>query len=192
MMTMHGLLPPHLYGWLGYKVFSFLFSWTDARWDRELKARMFQFSPVYVSAESMRWWLGRECFAKHKCILATKDAVRAEERMDNDNSDSSDTDGAAGSSSWYDKRAPPFAFWVCGSDELVDGRRLLRRFETGREPDVRIVKARVLPEFEHLDVLWAMDAEERVFGELREVLWGTCDVRDVCRVPVGCEGVEAM
>lgn len=65
MMTMHGLLPARLYGWLGYKVFSFLFDWTDVRWDRGLRDRFFQFAPVYVSAESMRWWLGRECFAKH-------------------------------------------------------------------------------------------------------------------------------
>lgn len=65
MMTMHRILDPRLYGWLGYKVFSFLFDWTDSRWDRGLRDRMFQFAPVYVSAESMRWWLGRECFAKH-------------------------------------------------------------------------------------------------------------------------------
>jgi pimeloyl-ACP methyl ester carboxylesterase len=67
MMTMHKMLHPRVYGWLGYKVFSFLFNWTDDRWDRGLKDRMFQFAPVYVSAESMRWWLGRECFARHKC-----------------------------------------------------------------------------------------------------------------------------
>lgn len=65
MLTAHGLLPARLYGRLGYKVFSFLFDWTDLRWDRGLRDRFFQFAPVYVSAESMRWWLGRECFAKH-------------------------------------------------------------------------------------------------------------------------------
>ena len=65
MMTAHKLLPSRLYGWMGYKVFSFLFDWTDTRWDRGLRDRLFQFAPVYVSAESMRWWLGRECFAKH-------------------------------------------------------------------------------------------------------------------------------
>ena len=58
MMAMHKLLPPRLYGWMGYKVFWFLFNWSDNRWDRGLRDRMFQFAPVYVSAESMRWWLG--------------------------------------------------------------------------------------------------------------------------------------
>ena len=58
MMTMHRVLPGKVYGFMGYRVFSFLFSWTDTRWDRGLRDRLFQFSPVYVSAESMRWWLG--------------------------------------------------------------------------------------------------------------------------------------
>ncbi|CAG9990221.1 unnamed protein product [Clonostachys byssicola] len=130
MMRMHAVLDPRLYGWLGYKVFSFLFDWTDERWDRGLRDRMFQFAPVYVSAESMRWWLGRECFAQHKCILATKEVVREEDRMDED---------------------------------------------------------KIIPEYEHLDVIWAMDAPDQVFKEVREVLWKTCEFRDICRVPTGCE-----
>lgn len=59
MMSMHKLLHPRIYGWMGYKVFWFLFNWSDSRWDRGLRDRMFQFAPVYVSAESMRWWLGK-------------------------------------------------------------------------------------------------------------------------------------
>jgi pimeloyl-ACP methyl ester carboxylesterase len=220
MMTMHALLHPRVYGWLGYKVFSFLFNWTDKRWDRGLRDRMFQFAPVYVSAESMRWWLGRECFARHKCILATKEEWRAEEREDSDEHDqsqsgmlaaaardmeqrreeveSSEQTAAAephkkkprGSTAWYNHQAPPFALWVCGNDALVDGDKLLRRFERGREPHVKVVHSKVIPEYEHLDVIWAMDAPEQVFREVREVLWKTCDVRDACRVPRGCGEVE--
>ncbi|CAG9944946.1 unnamed protein product [Clonostachys rosea f. rosea IK726] len=117
-------------------VFSFLFDWTDERWDRGLRDRMFQFAPVYVSAESMRWWLGRECFAQHKCILATKEDVREEDRMDEE----------------YDRSS-----------------------------------SKIIPEYEHLDVIWAMDAPDQVFKEVREVLWKTCEYRDICRVPTGCE-----
>jgi pimeloyl-ACP methyl ester carboxylesterase len=215
MMTMHRALHPRVYGWLGYKVFSFLFNWTDTRWDRGLRDRMFQFAPVYVSSESMRWWLGRECFARHKCILATKEEWRAEEREDREleqrNSVLAEADRDAegqrevekselaaevhkrkprGSTAWYNHQAPPFALWVCGNDALVDGDKLLRRFERGREPHVTVVHSKVIPEYEHLDVIWAMDAPEQVFKEVREVLWKTCDVRDACRVPKGCEEVE--
>lgn len=218
MMTMHSILNPRIYGWLGYKVFSFLFDWTDARWDRGLKDRMFQFAPVYVSAESMRWWLGRECFAKHQCILSTKEEWRSEEREDGEG----ETDGPLaqshnpishithhqksksdsvraptsppkrkpkGSTAWYNDKVPPFALWVAGNDELVNGERLLRRFDRGREPHVKVVHSKVIPEYEHLDVIWAMDAVSQVFKELREVLWQTCYARDRCRVPSGCESV---
>ena len=221
MMTMHGLLPPGLYGWLGYKVFSFLFDWTDTRWDRGLRDRMFQFAPVYVSAESMRWWLGRECFAKHKCILQTKEQSRTEEQEDNNNNGDGahrhgDEEAPAagpsqgrqdqqhqhkrkprGSTAWYNEQVPPFALWVAGRDLLVDGEKLLRRFGAGsasgvggREPHVRLVHSRVLPEYEHLDVIWAMDAATQVFAEVREVLWKTAP-RDRCRVPAGCADVPA-
>ncbi|KAK0731468.1 Alpha/Beta hydrolase protein [Lasiosphaeris hirsuta] len=215
MMTMHATLNPRIYGWMGYKVFSFLFNWTDERWDRGLKDRMFQFAPVYVSAESMRWWLGRECFAKHKCILATKEEWRAEEREDHEQEEkhsilaTADQDmiGQAGveksereaeahrrktkgSTAWYNHQAPPFALWVCGNDRLVDGDKLLRRFERGREPHVRVVHTKVIKEYEHLDVIWAIDAVDRVFKEIREVLWKTCNARDTCRVPRGCEDVR--
>lgn len=214
MMTMHALLPPRLYGWLGYKVFAFLFDWTDERWDRGLRDRMFQFAPVYVSAESMRWWLGRECFAKHKCILATKEEWRAEEREDHEQEQrrsilaeaDRDMEGpeevekseraaeahkrrAKGSTAWYNHQAPPFALWVCGNDRLVDGEKLLRRFERGCEPHVSVVHSKVIAEYEHLDVIWAMDAVDQVFKEVREVLWKTCDAREICRVPRGCEDV---
>ncbi|TVY27750.1 Sterol esterase [Lachnellula hyalina] len=209
MMTMHALLPGNLYGAMGYRVFSFLFNWSDDRWERDLRDRMFQFAPVYVSAESMRWWLGRECFAKQKCILATKDEIRDEEREDELEDYHANQAGEEhpplprhshekarhekrkkGATAWYNEQVPPFALWVAGSDDLVDGRRLLRRFDRGREPHVRVVHSKVIEEYEHLDVIWAMDSIEKVGREVKDTLWKTCDVRDKVRVPRGCEEVE--
>lgn len=199
MMSMHRLLPGKIYGALGYRVFAFLFNWTDDRWEQDLRNRMFQFAPVYVSAESMRWWLGRECFAKHKCILATKDVGRQEDLEDEENhpmekgsQSSEDSRQSRGQNAWYDDQVPPFALWIAGSDELVDGRRLLRRFERGREPHVRVVHSKIIEEYEHLDVIWAMDSVDQVAKEVREVVWKTvsASAREVCRVPVGCESVD--
>ena len=217
MMTMHARLPVSLYSAMGYRVFSFLLNWTDERWDRGLRDRFFRFAPVYVSAESMRWWLGRECFARHKCILATRDDRHQEDVEDEEedairrlvNHDVGDRvrpadEGEGGDPTiarvqepedrgrlaWYDERAPPFAFWIAGSDELVDGRRLLRRFEHGREPHVDLVHAKVIEEYEHLDVLWAMDVVEKVGVELREVLWRTASAeRHSCITPTGCDSL---
>lgn len=211
MMTMHSYLPGRLYGALGYRVFSFLFNWTDDRWDQGLRNRFFQFAPVYVSAESMRWWLGRECFASQKCILATREEGKIEDEQDEEDdyythstehSTERMLDGQSqphephpdrGHKAWFDEHVPPFALWVAGSDDLVDGRRLLRRFERGREPHVRVVHSKVIEEYEHLDVLWAIDSVEKVAKELREVLWKTVpeDVRARCRVPRECDSVDA-
>ncbi|KAF2013096.1 alpha/beta-hydrolase [Aaosphaeria arxii CBS 175.79] len=222
MMTMHSLLPSRLYGAMGYRVFSFLFNWTDDRWEQDLRDRMFQFAPVYVSAESMRWWLGRECFANHKCILATREENTIEDREDEQDdqrldysSDESGSDGEANSTStpqspsdrqradfhhhkkdrsrfaWYGPGTPPFALWVCGADDLVDGRRLLRRFERNREPHVDVVHSKVIEGYEHLDVIWAMDAIEKVGKEIREVIWRTApeSARRVCKIPRGCQDI---
>ncbi|PHH77681.1 hypothetical protein CDD82_3392 [Ophiocordyceps australis] len=192
MMQMHRTLPSRLYGWMGYKVFSFLFDWSDTRWDRGLRNRMFQFAPVYVSAEAMRWWLGRECFAKQKCILATKETTKAEEAMDASELPSDDEPrvGKSDVTAWYNHQVPPFALWVCGNDDLVDGRKLLRRFQQGREPHVKVVHSKIIESYEHLDVIWAIDAVDQVYKELRQVLWQTCDVRHACRVPLGCQAID--
>ncbi|KAL8678987.1 MAG: hypothetical protein Q9186_004708 [Xanthomendoza sp. 1 TL-2023] len=211
MMLMHRWLPGSIYGALGYRVFSFLFNWSDTRWERDLRDRLFQFSPVYVSAESMRWWLGRECFASQKCILATREEGRREEEEDDgegmcleeyfdhgkDHQTEQQSEGDTGRelrcrNAWYDEQVPPFALWVAGNDELVDGRRLLRRFERGREPCVKVVHQKIIEEYEHLDVIWAIDMIEKVGREVKEVLWKTAPVeaREVCRVPEGCEDVD--
>ena len=187
MLTMHRILPGKLYGAMGYWVCSFLFDWSDERWDQGLRDRMFQFSPTYMSAESMRWWLGRECFAKHKCILATREEGQLEEEEDED--ECGDEEKDMGRGAWFDEQVPPMALWVAGNDHLVDGRRLLRRFERGREPHVRVVHSKVIEEYEHLDVLWAMDAVEKVGEEVRQVLFDTMpeDAREVCRSIVDVE-----
>lgn len=205
MMMMHKILPGGFYGDMGYLVFSFLFDWTDVRWDRRLRSRMFQFAPVYVSSESMRWWLGRDCFAKQKCILSTREEGQLEDEEDEEEDYFSsqhpeNTPGDLschreghhhkdhGRYSWYDEKAPPMAFWVGGNDNLVDGKRLLRRFERGREPYVDVVHKKIIENYEHLDVIWAIDVIEKVSKEVKEVLWKTAppDAKSLCRTPVGC------
>lgn len=197
MMTVHRFLHPRIWGTFAYWMFSFLFGWSDARWERDLRHRMFQFAPVYVSAETMRWWLGSESFAKHKCILSTTDESICEARDDRQpqtgidaEHDDDPQDPCLGSQrdwTWFGPQLPPFAMWVAGSDGLVDGRRLLHRFQSGREPHLNLVYSKVIEEYEHLDVLWAMDAIEQVGTEVRQVLWNTMpeDARRVCRVPRG-------
>ena len=115
-------------------------------------------------------------------------------RYGDDEEQNEDSRKSAERYAWYGPGTPPFALWVCGADDLVDGRRLLRRFENGREPHVDVVHAKVIEDYEHLDVIWAMNAIEKVGKEVREVIWKTAceDARKVCRTPKGCEGIEAF
>lgn len=68
--------------------------------------------------------------------------------------------------------------WATGSDELVDGRKLLRRLEDGREPEVTVVWKKTVEEYEHLDIIWATEARGGV-GEVSGVL------RCIGDVPIG-------
>ncbi|KAJ5183829.1 hypothetical protein N7492_001445 [Penicillium capsulatum] len=197
MMAVRRVMHPKIYGTMAYWMLSFLFGWSDARWERDLRHRMFQFAPVYVSAESMRWWLGSECFAKHRCILSTLEETthrthksRCRDTGLDPGDDPSDAClGTRGDGAWFGPRTPPFALWVAGSDGLVDGRRLLDRLQGGCEPHVRVVHSKLIEEYEHLDVLWAIDAIEQVGKEVRQVIWTTMpdDVRSTCRAPSGVD-----
>ncbi|CRG91688.1 hypothetical protein PISL3812_08739 [Talaromyces islandicus] len=190
MMTMHKIIPPRIYGALGYRIFAYLFDWTDERWDRDLRDRMFQFSPVFISAESMRWWLGCDGFAVQKCILATKEQgmrEEAEDRAYESGTFSSDnnTNRNRGLNAWYGPKTPPFALWIAGRDDLVDGTKLLRRLQNGREPYVNLVHHKIVEGYEHLDVIWAIDMIEQVGREVAQVLWRTVpqNTKGTCRAP---------
>ncbi|KAL5611601.1 hypothetical protein BROUX41_000815 [Berkeleyomyces rouxiae] len=176
MMLAHRWMPARPYGALGYIVFSFLFGWSDCRWDRRLRARMFQFAPVHVSSALMWWWLGRGGFAHAGSILqhAAEDP------------DIPHTPEQTEANAWYPAGTPPMALWICGSDGLVDGEKLLERLTSAREPHANVVHAKVIPGYEHLDVLWAIDAPEQVNGEVARVLWQTCPVKEACVRPAGC------
>lgn len=45
MCTAQKIVPGKLYGWLGYRVLTYLFSWSDQLWSRRLRSRGFMFSP---------------------------------------------------------------------------------------------------------------------------------------------------
>ena len=52
---------------------------------------------------------------------------------------------------------------------------------------MRVVHSKIIPEYEHLDVIWAIDSIEQVGKEVREVLWRTApeEAKQVCCIPEG-------
>ena len=79
---------------------------------------------------------------------------------------------------------PPVALYIGGRDKLVDGRKLIERFEKV-ENDVIVLRKQVDEEFEHLDCIWGIDCIERVGQRVRDDIWYTVTVDDVV-VPEGC------
>lgn len=58
MRWSYDLVPSRPFGLLGYQMFAFLFGWTDAKWLKRRKAKMFRFTPSPVSSASVWWWTG--------------------------------------------------------------------------------------------------------------------------------------
>lgn len=166
MLRARPLLHPSLYGSLGYLVFRHLFGWNDTLWDRGLCSRFFQFAPVYISSESMRWWLGKESFAKHRCIFASHRDTHPSFIADPIAVDVAGVERAApdGDDAWFGPYFPKLALYIAGQDGLVDGEKLLNRFKCGAEPMVDVVKAEVCEGWGHLDVLWAMKGGREIIG----------------------------
>lgn len=120
---------------MGYIMFAFLFSWTDANWLKRRKTKMFRFTPTPVSSASIFWWCGKGGFADRKCTL----------------DDSLDR--------WYDDRFPPLSIYHGGRDLLVLTEPLLERLAT-KEKDVNVIKVTCIDKSEHCDFYWAAEAVE--------------------------------
>jgi pimeloyl-ACP methyl ester carboxylesterase len=203
MIGVMEILPNSAVGALGYPLFHYLFKWSDRNWDRDLRNRSFLWAPVYVSSEHMRWWIGRDGFPKQRCILNTREEAEAEAEDDKVIEEFRKLEGTKNqladqtrtryneaisrieADPWFDERVPPIAMWIAGCDELVDGKRLLNRFKGGREPHVKLVHAKIIADYEHLDVIWAVDAIDQVGKELLDVVWRSVDpeTRKQCTVP---------
>ncbi|KPV72130.1 uncharacterized protein RHOBADRAFT_39581 [Rhodotorula graminis WP1] len=143
MRISYDWVPSRLFGLLGYQMFAFLFSWTDANWLLDRKAKMFCFMPSPVSSASIFWWTGYAGFSTRGCVL----------------DDTADK--------WFDKRFPPLAIHHGGKDYLVLTEPLLKRLRE-RETDVQLIRVQKLDDGEHCDFFWHVDAVELCFHSFLE------------------------
>ncbi|KAH7398071.1 putative ab-hydrolase associated lipase [Cadophora sp. MPI-SDFR-AT-0126] len=216
-----GHIPQHWIGAASYQVYNYIFGWGDAKWDCGVRDRGFMFAPILMSALAMQWWLSREGFAHHGCILSSREQVEREVEEDLLQDYFRGGEARIGEDfarellekhvreprepeSWFHdgvsdepgSRPPPMAFWIAGEDTICDGRELLNRFERGREPGVRVLVEggkNVVEGYSHLDVVWACDVIEKVGHGVRGAIWRTlgAEARERYRMPKGVEGVEA-
>lgn len=136
------------FGFTAYIVFSYLFDWNDYLWDKRIRRIHFTFAPVYVSVKLISWWLRSKNglgFEMGEPIIKDK-------------------------SSWFDEHTPDLMLVVGGRDDLVDGDMFINRLNNS-EPEMNgrwdYIK---IPEYSHLDVLWADDLLDRVGDRIIEFL----------------------
>jgi len=79
---------------------------------------------------------------------------------------------------------PPVSLYVGGRDKLVDGGKLIERFDKV-ETDVVVIRSQIDQDYEHLDCLWSIDCIERVGEKVKYDIWATATELDVV-VPAGC------
>lgn len=128
------------YGTLAYSVFATIFRWDDQLWDRRIRKHLFMSSPSYVSSKTIRWWL----------------------HSDNGS-------GVIDDSVWFPENSPPLLAVVAADDLLVDGARFIDKLQTEQHLIGRW-KGITIPDYAHLDVLWAHDVVEKVGKPLVEFL----------------------
>ncbi|EFP80426.1 uncharacterized protein PGTG_06382 [Puccinia graminis f. sp. tritici CRL 75-36-700-3] len=136
-------LPSSIFGFLGYQMFAFLFSWTDRNWLLRRKLKMFRFTPSPVSSAGIFWWTGYQGFSTRGCVLDPE-----VER-------------------WWDSKFPPLALYHGGKDFLVLAEPLIKRIET-HEKSVDLIRNFKLEDGEHCDTFWHADAVEICFHLILE------------------------
>jgi pimeloyl-ACP methyl ester carboxylesterase len=150
MAKFHRLVPERVYAFFGYLMFNYLLNWDDRLWNPVYRDRQFLFSPTYVSAELMYWWLGRNGFANNGCIFNE------------------------GAGQWFDNQMfPPLAIFAPGRDDLVDPNALVTRLSSYEQ--FKVFRIFDLPTYSHLDVLWATDVVDKVGKPLNEFIWENVD-----------------
>jgi pimeloyl-ACP methyl ester carboxylesterase len=158
MMTVtHMLIPESWYTQMGYIMFNYLLGWDDRLWNANYRSRQFIFSPVYVSADLMFWWLGKGGFANQGCIF-NQSALE-----------------------WFDDKFPPLLLFVPGRDNLVNPFHLVNRLHNFEH--LRELKVVDLPTYSHLDVLWAADADIKVGQPMGEFIWSCVEDKENWRAP---------
>ncbi|KAG7807811.1 hypothetical protein KL921_004106 [Ogataea angusta] len=127
-----------VFGFLSYAMFSFLFDWTDYLWDKSLRPYHFIFSPVYISAKLMKWWLSKH----HGQGFQMGESILKEERE------------------WFSGKTPPLFLVIGEQDRLVDGDLFVRHLQLN-EPEMRGRFDHIkIKHYSHLDVLWSDDLLE--------------------------------
>lgn len=137
-------LPSWLFGHLAAVVFAFIFGFHDHNWLKRQIPKYFRTVAVANSSELLYWYMS--VLSYDNCMFDT-----------------------TAREPWFPASFPPLAIFYGTLDTLVLGKPLVERIRS-HEPDVRMIKAVALENYEHQDPLWAYTAVQECYLGIREVI----------------------
>jgi len=130
---------------IAYNMFAYLFGWSSDKWKRGRKPAIFQATPRPISTKLIQHWLKVSKFGKLALFGPSGEAIEY---------------------LLSPIQCPVAVFW--GKDDtLVDGKKLINAL---RQEGVNVVFEHGVDGYEHMDLIWAVDAVDTVFRPLEGLL----------------------
>jgi len=147
LKSVQGNLPPSVFCVFAYAMFSYLFDWGDRNWNRGRKAKYFQCTPTFTSSKLLAHWC--------KALNASR-IVSFEDGVD------------PNLYSVHTEIPCPIALFYGERDTLVNAELLIK--ETIAAGKHKLVHHEKLENYEHLDLLWAVDAPSKLFPKIVDII----------------------
>ena len=173
MNSVQHIFPPSIFSNIAYEMFSYLFEWHDAKWNRKLKPAYFHFTPRPTSTKALLHWFQ---IARHGNYLQPF----REDKVSPPTLESSDSGTALLETDLEESNQHPFplsrmqcpfAMFYGTRDTIIDAGRLAK--QARRDLPAHLVRhIEELEGYEHMDVLWSKDAHERVFTVILDIIRG--------------------
>lgn len=140
-------LPAFWFGHIGYVVIGYLFGHHDHNWLARQKPKFFRTVPVPTSSELLYWYMAS--FSHRGCIFDPRITQP-----------------------WFPPTFPPHSVVYGDIDYLVVGKPLIKRIEQ-YEKNLNIVHAVELEGYEHLDMIFGIDAYRTCFPVIKDTIEST-------------------
>ncbi|KAJ1579453.1 hypothetical protein NDA11_006978 [Ustilago hordei] len=140
-------LPTFWFGHIAYVIFAFLFGFHDHNWLGRQKPKMFRTVPIPTSSELLYWYMSG--FSHRGCIF--------DPRI---------------SDPWFPASFPPHSIFYGDIDYLVLGKPLVQRIQR-IEKNIEMIHTVELQNYEHLDMIFGVDAFRTVFPAIKDTILQT-------------------
>ncbi|EPQ30144.1 uncharacterized protein PFL1_02261 [Pseudozyma flocculosa PF-1] len=142
-------LPTWWFGHIAFVIFAFLFGFHDHNWLARQKPKIFRSVPIPTSSELLYWYMSG--FSHRGCIFDPRITEP-----------------------WFGRRFPPHSIFYGDIDHLVLGKPLVQRIQR-YEKNLDMIHVVELQNYEHLDMIFGVDAYRTVFPGIQDTILQSID-----------------